>query len=281
MIERSIELLILTAAFAVATACKDRRDKRELVNDDETARPAPSTRPDQAAPPVQQDAVSWPIVEVSASEVRVDEQRTDTTRHILELGRLQKLDGMFAILKSRRESFKEANPGKPFPGVCGIRVDGEVPQLVFKSVFQTAAFAGYPRLSVQRVGFPGIYDLAAQVPGPPDPSAEPKSPKKILDVHIEATAIQLRWRLGSVVTSERSLSRDEKELSRVACEEWSAQGSHRDAADPIRDEVIVHTENDALFKDVPAYLAALGACKREYSGGAEPKPVFDITFSIR
>ena len=52
------------------------------------------------------------------------------------------------------EIAKQINPGKEFPGVVILQVDKRVPALVVKSVFQTAAFAGYPNVSfmVGRLG---------------------------------------------------------------------------------------------------------------------------------
>lgn len=264
---------------SVITGCGEKRDKRERVDDDQAVRSG-SARPSEPPPAEQDAAETWPIVEVSATEVHLGSELTDKTRELIDRNRLQRLDGLFAALKGRRDVFKQVNPGKPFPGVCGIRVEADVPQLVFKSVFQTAAFAGYPRLSVQLAGDRRIYDLSAQIPGPPDPTAEPKPPAKLFDVQLEKDEIQVRWRQGAEVLSEKTLRRDAKELSRVACEEWSTQGTHRDTADAALDEVIVHAPNDSLFKDVPDYLAALGDCKREYPGSRDAKPVFDVTFSI-
>ena len=55
--------------------------------------------------------------------------------------------GLFTLLKNKRELWKQVQPNKPFPGVCILQVDQNVPALVVKSVFQTAAFAGYPNVS--------------------------------------------------------------------------------------------------------------------------------------
>ena len=56
-----------------------------------------------------------------------------------------------------RELWKQINPGRPFPGVAVLQVDRKVPALVVKSVFQTAALAGYPSISfmVGRLGGEG------------------------------------------------------------------------------------------------------------------------------
>jgi biopolymer transport protein ExbD len=93
------------------------------------------------------DMVDAPMISISGSQVMADGTPSGSTRAIEEAGRLQRIDELFNILKSKRELWKATNPGKSFPGVCILQVDQEVPALVVKSVFQTAAFAGYPNVS--------------------------------------------------------------------------------------------------------------------------------------
>jgi biopolymer transport protein ExbD len=93
------------------------------------------------------DMVDAPMIAISGSQVMADGTPSGSTRAIEEAGRLQRIDELFNILKSKRELWKATNPGKSFPGVCILQVDQEVPALVVKSVFQTAAFAGYPNVS--------------------------------------------------------------------------------------------------------------------------------------
>jgi len=93
------------------------------------------------------DMIEAPMVAVNGNQILVDGVQAGSTRAIEELGRLQKIDELFNILKSKRELWKQVQPNKPFPGVCVLQVDQNVPALVVKSVFQTAAFAGYPNVS--------------------------------------------------------------------------------------------------------------------------------------
>jgi len=93
------------------------------------------------------DMVDAPMLSINGSQVLVDGTAAGSTRAIEEAGRLQRVDELFNILKSKRELWKATNAGKSFPGVCVMQVDQEVPALVVKSVFQTAAFAGYPNVS--------------------------------------------------------------------------------------------------------------------------------------
>jgi len=94
-----------------------------------------------------EDIIDAPMVAVNGNQILVDGTLAGSTRAIEELGRLQKIDELFNILKNKRELWKQVQPGKPFPGVCVLQVDQNVPALVVKSVFQTAAFAGYPNVS--------------------------------------------------------------------------------------------------------------------------------------
>lgn len=94
-----------------------------------------------------EDIVDAPMIAVNGNQILVDGTLAGSTRAIEELGRLQKIDELFAILKNKRELWKQLQPQKPFPGVCILQVDQNVPALVVKSVFQTAAFAGYPNVS--------------------------------------------------------------------------------------------------------------------------------------
>jgi biopolymer transport protein ExbD len=91
--------------------------------------------------------IDAPMVAVNGNQVLVDGQLAGSTRAIEDLGRMQKVDELFDLLKRKRELWKSFHPNKPFPGVCILQVDENVPSLVVKSVFQTAAYAGYPNIS--------------------------------------------------------------------------------------------------------------------------------------
>lgn len=100
------------------------------------------------------DIVDAPMVVVNGSQILVDGSQAGSTRAVEELGRMQKIDELFDILKAKKELWKQVEPTKPFPGVVILQIDQDVPALVVKSVFQTAAFAGYPNVSfmVQKLG---------------------------------------------------------------------------------------------------------------------------------
>ena len=75
----------------------------------------------------------------------------------------RRVDELFDLLKRKRELWKSFNPNKAFPGVCILQVDENVPAIVVKSVFQTAAYAGYPNISfmVRKRGKPGGRQVVA------------------------------------------------------------------------------------------------------------------------
>ena len=103
------------------------------------------------------DMVEAPMVAITGTQILVDGAPAGNTRAIIDGNRLSRVDELFNILKSKRELWKQINPGKPFPGVVVLQVDRRVQALVVKSVFQTAAFAGFPNVSfmVGRMGGAG------------------------------------------------------------------------------------------------------------------------------
>jgi biopolymer transport protein ExbD len=93
------------------------------------------------------DMVLAPMVAITGQTILVDGTPAGNTRAVKEANRMQKLDELFNLLKSKRELYKQIYPGKDFPGVAVLQVDRQVEAVVVKSVFQTAALAGYPNVS--------------------------------------------------------------------------------------------------------------------------------------
>ena len=100
------------------------------------------------------DMIDAPMVAITGAQILVDGTPAGNTRAIEEAKRLQRIDELFNMLKNKRELWKQLHPGKEFPGVVVLQIDHKVQALVVKSVFQTAAFAGYPNVSfmVGRMG---------------------------------------------------------------------------------------------------------------------------------
>jgi biopolymer transport protein ExbD len=93
------------------------------------------------------DMTTAPMVAITGQMILVDGMAAGTTRAVKEANRMQKLDELFNLLKTKRELYKQINPGKDFPGIAVLQVDRQVEAVVVKSVFQTAALAGYPNIS--------------------------------------------------------------------------------------------------------------------------------------
>jgi len=93
------------------------------------------------------DMIDSPMVSVVGSQILVDGSPSGNTRAVEESDRMQRIDELFNILKAKREVWKQLHPGKDFPGVVVLQVDQDVQAVVVKSVFQTAAFAGFPNVS--------------------------------------------------------------------------------------------------------------------------------------
>ena len=93
------------------------------------------------------DMIDAPMVAINGSQLLVDGAPAGNTRAIEDAKRLQRIEELFNILKGKREVWKQLHPNKDFPGVVVLQVDQDVPAIVVKSTFQTAAFAGYPNVS--------------------------------------------------------------------------------------------------------------------------------------
>jgi biopolymer transport protein ExbD len=94
-----------------------------------------------------EDMTSAPMVAITGQLILVDGVQAGSTREVKEANRMQKLDELFNLLKTKRELYTQMNPGKSFPGVAVLQVDRQVEAVIVKSVFQTAALAGYPNIS--------------------------------------------------------------------------------------------------------------------------------------
>ncbi len=95
------------------------------------------------------DMTDAPIVAITGTQILVDGTPAGSTRMVEEANRMQRIDELFNLLKNKRELWKQVNPGKEFPGIALLQVDRRVSALVVKSVFQTAAMAGFPGISFE------------------------------------------------------------------------------------------------------------------------------------
>jgi biopolymer transport protein ExbD len=98
--------------------------------------------------------VEAPVVAIVGTQLLVDGAPVGGIQEIQEAHRLQSVPALREALGARRNLWRQINPGVEFPGTVLLHADGEVSALVVKSVFQTAAAAGYPNVSfvVRRAG---------------------------------------------------------------------------------------------------------------------------------
>ncbi|MCC6523741.1 MAG: biopolymer transporter ExbD [Polyangiaceae bacterium] len=94
-----------------------------------------------------EDMVEAPMIAVNGQTVMVDGAPAGDVRAVRDAGRLGRIDALFELLRKKQELWSVLHPDRAFPGVALLQIDGDVETLVVKSVFQTAAVAGYPNLS--------------------------------------------------------------------------------------------------------------------------------------
>ncbi|MBI4701959.1 MAG: biopolymer transporter ExbD [Deltaproteobacteria bacterium] len=133
----------------------------------------------------------------------------------------------------------------------------------------------------------------AQIPGPPDPEQpiDPKTPEKLLHLHIGDADFTLVWKAGATVVSETKLPKPEagadvvkySDLAKKIGDEWKVHGAHQDASDKKLDQCVLHVDNRLPFKEIVGVLDALYETKRKMKVQEQykMKPVFNMTFSVR
>ena len=136
-----IDFLVVTVVFLLIT----------FSASGETAMPKGIKLPDAEN---TLDMIDAPMVGITGSLILVDGNPAGNTRAIEDSKRLQRIDELFNMLKAKREVWKQLHPGKEFPGVVVLQIAQDVQAIVVKSVFQTAAFAGYPNVSFMGGGIP-------------------------------------------------------------------------------------------------------------------------------
>ena len=77
----------------------------------------------------------------------VDGAPAGTTRFTQERKQIEMLEELSRVLVAKRQLWRELHPNKEFPGAVVLQLDQDVPSVVVKSLFKTAAHAGYPSIS--------------------------------------------------------------------------------------------------------------------------------------
>jgi hypothetical protein len=232
-----------------------------------------------------------PNIIAQGTQLFIDGEPAGDAREVLETGKLQRQDQLFELLKARRTRWRAQHPGAPLPGQAVLWFDETTPLLVFKSAFQTAAFAGYPSFQLAVRGHVNgqiLYlPFEARVPGPAQAHAQVSAS---FALHVDCLAdgrVQLAWKaLDRVerVTSLLGQSREERlaQLPRGIEEEWNSYGGHRSKDDRSLDQATVHLPNSETLAFAARVLDAIYTPRRDYSlnGQVTRVPAFDVTFSV-
>jgi hypothetical protein len=226
-----------------------------------------------------------PNIVLHGTQILVDAEPAGDVSEIVAAPRLKRLDGLFSSLKARREARERQWPGDPGVGVATLWCDQRTSLFVFKSLFQTAAFAAYPRLRLavlradtQQLAY---QSFDARVPHPPRAGDPPPSTPFALHVEYSAEGrAQLIWKVGSRVEDTIDVTRET--LARQIAEQWRTRGGHRGRNDLGFDQLVLHAASSLTLNDAVRLLDAARFPKRDYLDGGRVLrlPAFDVTFSI-
>jgi biopolymer transport protein ExbD len=138
--------------------------------------------------------------------------------------------------------------------------------------------------------------LDAQVPGPPGIDDTTPPPQRTLHVTVGENDFALVWKLAGTVISETHVPRNavelgagEKvtrypELAKAIEKEWGQLHEHSDPDDRKQDQLVLHSEDRAPFRDLVAVMDAASATRRDLRGpdGAVHRiTAFNPTFAVR
>lgn len=131
----------------------------------------------------------------------------------------------------------------------------------------------------------------AQLPGKPDVD-HPYPVEKVLHVHAKPAEFALVWKHGATTISETRVRRSPErgdhtryaELQEAVAEQWKQHGQHQDPADPKPDLAVLHTHDNAPFRELIATIDAVYATQRDRqlpTGQREKIPAFNVAFAAR
>ena len=136
----------------------------------------------------------------------------------------------------------------------------------------------------------------AQMPGTTDGPITTHAVERVLHVDVGESDFILRWKQAGTVLSELHVPRqgveygdDQKvtrypELAKAIEKEWTQHREHYDSADKKLDQLVLHTDNRAPFRDLIAVLDAAGATRRDMrypDGRTMHVAAFNPTFAVR
>ncbi len=235
-----------------------------------------------------------PNIISSGAQLWVDDEPVGDVQEALDTGKLRRSDRLFDVLVARRTEWQARHLGAPLPGHAVLWFDRSTPLSVFKSVFQTAAFAAYPSFQVAarpRGGSPQqlVYaPFEGRVPGPPKSGAPAPATFALHVDYLSDGRIQLVWKALGKVENVVSVLDDASREQRLASlpqfidKEWQRSGGHTSAEDGLLDEAVLHLPNDESLATAIRVLDATYAPKRDYQADERilSVPAFRVTFSV-
>lgn len=95
------------------------------------------------------DIVDAPVVMVGSDAILVDGFVATSRGEMAEInarGRVQRLDGLFNVLKTKHEVARQRSPGREPSSHVILAIGSDVPASVVKSIVMTASRSGYPSI---------------------------------------------------------------------------------------------------------------------------------------
>jgi hypothetical protein len=244
---------------------------------------APSTPPRYLDPPSPATEEPWPILAIEGGLLLLDGAPL-ATPDLSALAKPAKLDPLLDALRARRAAHRVKHAGSRFAGVIGLRAAAATPIAAFKSVFHTAALAGYPTSLWQVADDPGqIFALEAQVAlSPREAAAAPVEPERVLDARVEANGITLTWRRGAGDVA--STQADDPTVGVHLCAGYQRYAEHTAVEDGKPNLLVLRAAPGLVAGSLRATLRAVEACRREVPLAPRRTamiPAFRVIFSVR
>jgi hypothetical protein len=220
----------------------------------------------------QQMAPEAPYVSITGNTVLLDGAVVDTTRVIEDMSRMQKLEGLHDALKAKREARRAAKPSSPFAAQVIVECPAETTALVFKSVFLTMVYAGYPH-AVVRTSPSTFVAVEGRLPSVPIFGEQP--PDQWVEVNAQDAEVVVVRRQGAAVAAQWSVPHDQREtLASKMVDELRRQpltGPERNLG--------LHADNRLPFGKLGAVLDGLHAARSQLPARSSGRPAFEILLS--
>jgi biopolymer transport protein ExbD len=137
---------------------------------------------------------------------------------------------------------------------------------------------------------------SAQAPAATEGPIDVTPPERVLHVDVGESDFVLQWKQAGAVLSELHVPRqgveyggDQKvtrypDLAKAIEQEWTQHREHYDRADKKLDQLVLHTDDRAPFRDLIAVLDAANATRRDLrspDGRTQHVAAFNPTFAVR